>query len=115
MAPLTALCGSKIRFASAWMPGQVRVHLADRLARAAVRGRHDEVQVRVPGDQPQQLAAGIPARADHRDTHRYRPFDPWLSLARAAPRPRIFTTPHALRLPRGPAEPAARIIMHQNV
>ena len=83
------------------MTGQVRVHVADRFARAAVRGRRDQIKVWVPGDQPQQFAPGIPARAGHRDTHRYRPFDPSAEPARVRRRAPVYIRDAA----RAPAAP----------
>ena len=44
---------------------QMGVHGADPLAHLAVRGGHGQVQVRVGGDQAQQLAAGVPAGSGH--------------------------------------------------
>ena len=45
----------------------MRLHLADREADARVAGHRDDLEVRVPGDQPQQLAAGVAAGSRDRD------------------------------------------------
>ena len=46
--------------------GQVRVHRAHRLARVALAGDRADLQVRVPGQQPEQFAARIAAGARDR-------------------------------------------------
>ena len=38
---------------------------AERLAGIVVRGRRDHVEIRVRGEESQQLSAGVPARARH--------------------------------------------------
>ena len=53
--------------------GQMRVHLGDRAARAALPGHRAELQVGMTGQQPQQLASRVSARARHRDPRAHLP------------------------------------------
>jgi hypothetical protein len=46
---------------------EVRVYGGDGLTGPAVRGRRDQVELGVPRDQAEQLAAGVAARPGHRD------------------------------------------------
>ena len=48
---------------------QVGVHLADALTGVAVRRDHHDVEVRMPGDEAQQLATGVSAGTGYRDAH----------------------------------------------
>jgi hypothetical protein len=49
--------------------GEVRVDFRDRLAGAARAGDRADLEVGVPGEQPQQLAARVAAGARHRDPY----------------------------------------------
>src|SRR5579863_5782947 len=55
------------------MAGEVRVDFRDRLAGAGRSGDRADLEVGVPGEQPQQLAARVAAGARHGDPYAHDP------------------------------------------
>ena len=55
--------------------GEVRVVVTDRLVLAVAAGEPDDLDVRMPAQQPDQLAAAVAGRADDPDTDASRAID----------------------------------------
>ena len=69
----TVAAASKQRPASDGNASQVRVHLGDGRPALLWRGHRAQLQVGMPGQQPQQLASRVSARARHRDPRAHAP------------------------------------------